>query len=141
MQPCEVGSAHVSKVSRVAGMATEWLHQQRDPCLVLHNQVQHDLVEVGAMIPAVAPRAVKDMGVGRLGTVVAAVDVETRAVQVRKPRRSLQSLGGGDRHKTVELCHTISIERIQGAPQRVIIEMLGVDPRGHERVRRFVLKK
>jgi hypothetical protein len=141
MPPCEVGSAQVSKVIRVAGMATEWWHQQRDPCLVLHNPVQPDLVEVGALIPAVAPRDVKDMGVGRLGTVVAAVDGETRAVQGRKPRRSLQSLGGGDRHKTVELCHPIFIARIQGAPQRVIMEMRGVAPRGHERVRRCVLKK
>jgi hypothetical protein len=81
-----VGGDHVSEVMDVAGMATEWLHQQRDSRLVLHKHIQHDLVEVGAMIPAIASRDVYDMGIGLLGTIVAAINVETRAVQMRQSR-------------------------------------------------------
>jgi hypothetical protein len=50
-------------------------------------------------------------------------------------------LDGGDRHETGEFDHTIVIERIQGAPQRVSIEMRSFDLRGDEPVRRFVLEK
>jgi len=38
------------------------------------------------MISVVAPRDVNDMRVGLLSTIVAAIDVETGAVQMRKPR-------------------------------------------------------
>jgi len=43
------------------------------------------------MIPAVVPCNMDDMGIGFLGTVVAAINMETRAVQMRKPRRGCSS--------------------------------------------------
>jgi hypothetical protein len=52
-----------------------------------------------------------------------------------------QAFGGGDRNEAVEFRNAIVIERVQGTPQRIIIEMLGFDLRGDEPVRRFVLKK
>jgi hypothetical protein len=73
-------------VTRVAGMATERFHQQRDPCLVLHHQLQPHVVAIGAMISAVAPCEMHAGRVGLLGTVVVAIDVEPRAVQMREPR-------------------------------------------------------
>jgi hypothetical protein len=141
LQLGDVGGDHVSNGRRLAGMATEWWHQQREPGLVLHHQVQHDLVEVGALSPAVAPRDLPDMGVGLLGTVVAAVDVETRAVQMRKPRGSPQAWRGGDRHKPGAFGHTRALERLQGTSQRVILARRGFNPRGDEPVRRCGLKK
>jgi hypothetical protein len=83
---CDVLSDDVSEVAGIAGIADERFHEHRDPGLVLDKQVQHDLLEVGTMILAVAPGDVNDLCHRFLGTVVTAIDVESRTVQMRKPR-------------------------------------------------------
>ena len=47
-------------------IATQRLHEHRDPGLVLHDQLQHHLVEVGAMIPTIAMGDVHDLFVRSL---------------------------------------------------------------------------
>lgn len=74
----------LSEVARVAGITTERLHQHWDASLVLPNHVEHHLVEIGPMIPVVAPGNMNDMLVGVLRTVVARIDMEARAIQMRK---------------------------------------------------------
>jgi hypothetical protein len=105
----------VPEVTRGAGMATERLHQQRDAGLMCHDQVPHDVIAVGPMVTAVAAGEVKDTRLRLLGTIVAALDVETRAVQMCKGRRASQAFGGGDRHQAVECCHARVVERIRRA--------------------------
>ena len=50
------------KVARITAIATERFHQQRNASLMFHHQVQHDLVEVRAMIAAIAAGDVNDVG-------------------------------------------------------------------------------
>ena len=125
----------------VAAMATEGAHQQGNPRLVLDNEVQHDLVEVWAMITAVATRDVHHLGLRLLSTVVAAIDVEAGAIEMGKSWCQPEALRRRRRNETGEFRDTIIIEQLQGASQRVIMEMLGLDPRGDEALRRFILKK
>jgi hypothetical protein len=51
-------------------IATQGLHQHRDTGLVLHDQLQHHLIEVRAMIPALALGEVHDLCVRGLITVL-----------------------------------------------------------------------
>ena len=125
----------------VTAIATEGLHEQRNASLVLHNEVKHHLVEVWAMIAAVAPGNVNHLRVRLLSTVVAAIDMETGAIEMGKHRGKPEAWRRRGRNKTVECRDAIVIEHIQGAAQRVLMEMLGRDPRGNEALRRFILKK
>ena len=63
-------------------IATQGLHQHRDTGLVLHDQLQHHLVEVRAMIPTIALGDVHDLFVRRLRAVIAAIDMETRRIEM-----------------------------------------------------------
>jgi hypothetical protein len=91
------------------------------------------------MVAAVAACDVNDPRVGLLSTVVAAINVETRAVQMHQPRAKPQALGGGGRDEAVKCRDPRVIERIQGAPQRSVVEMLGLNPRGAEPGRRCIV--
>jgi hypothetical protein len=82
-----------------------------------------------------------DVRVGLLSAVVPPIDVETGAVQMGKGRREAQALRSGGRNETVEGCHTIVIERIQGPPSRILIEVGGFNARCHKPVGRLVVKK
>src|SRR5439155_18423918 len=53
---------------------TERLHQDVNARLMLHNQFQHDLVEVRPMIPAVPSGDVHDLVLGLLVAIVAPID-------------------------------------------------------------------
>src|SRR5512132_773706 len=131
----------LTKVLHVTAIAAEGLHEQRNTSLVLHNEVQHDLVEVWTMIAAVATRDVNHLCIRLLSTVVAAIDMETGAIEMGKGRCQPEALCGRGGNETVEFRDPIVIEPIQGASQRVIMKMLGINPRGDETLRRFVLKK
>ena len=48
----------------IAAIATERFHQDRDPGLVLHHQLQHHLVQVGPMVPTIAMGNMHDLVVG-----------------------------------------------------------------------------
>src|SRR5215813_5175106 len=104
------------EVARITGIATERLHQQRDASLMLHHQVQHDLIEIRAMIPAIAASNVNDVGVRLLPTIVAAIDVKAGAIEMGKGRGQPQTLGSRGGNETTEFRHPILIQRIQGAP-------------------------
>ena len=52
-----------------------------------------------------------------------------------------QTRGGGGRNEAVECRHAIVVERIQGTPERVIVEMTGLNGRGNEPREQFILKK
>ena len=125
----------------VTAMATEGLHEQRHASLVLHHEVTPHLVEVWAMIAAVAPGQVNHRRVRLLSTVVAAIDRETGALEMGTHRGKPEAWRRRGRQKTVECRDAIVIEHLQGAAQRVILEMLGRDPRGDEARRRFMLQK
>jgi hypothetical protein len=93
-------------------MATEGLHQDRNASLVLDHQLQHHLIQVRPMIPAVAAGEVNTLRLGLLLTVITAVDVNARAIERHKGRGSSQTFRRGGGHETVEFRHSIVIEGV-----------------------------
>jgi hypothetical protein len=83
------------------------------------------LVEVRAMIAAITLGDVHDVFQGRSVTIIAAIDMEARRVEMHIRRTQSQTLGGRGRNETVEFGHSIGIERIQGPTEGVIIELVG----------------
>ena len=114
---------------------------QRDTSLVLDDQLQHHLVQVRPMIPTIAVGNVHDLVVGGLIAVITAINMEAGAIEVCEGGGKAQALGGGGRNEAVECRHAIVVERIQGTPERVIVEMTGLNGRGNEPRERFILKE
>jgi hypothetical protein len=44
----------VAKLLAITAIATEGLHQQRDTSLMLHDEIQHDLIEIRPVVAAIA---------------------------------------------------------------------------------------
>jgi hypothetical protein len=74
----------LAKVVRVTTIPTEGLHQHGNAGVVFDYQVEHHLVEVRSLIPTVAAGDVNDVLLWLLGTVVAAIDMKTGAIEMRK---------------------------------------------------------
>jgi hypothetical protein len=65
------------------------------------------------------------MCLGLLVAVVATIDMKARSVEVHISRPQAQTLAGAHRHETVEFCHPIGIEGIQGTTECLIVELFG----------------
>jgi len=115
----------VAKRFPITAIATERLHQHGNARLVLDNQLQHDLVEVRAMIATITFRDVHDVLRGRLITVIAPINMKARTVEVRIARTQSQPLCGSRCNEAVEFGDSISVERIQGTTKGVIVELFG----------------
>ena len=111
----------LAEVCRITAITTEGLQQHGNAGLVLHNEVEHDVVHVRAMIPAVAPRDVDNLLVGRRRAVRTAVDMETGTIEMSKSRREPSPLRRRGGNQTVEGGDAKVIERIEGTPQGVIV--------------------
>jgi hypothetical protein len=108
---------------------------------MLHDQFQHDLVEVGAMIPTRAWRDVHDLFVRRLIAVIPAIDMETRRIEMAERGRQPQAPGRRGGNEAVECRHPRLVQCIESAPERVIIEMAGLNTWGNEAREGFILEK
>jgi hypothetical protein len=115
-----------------ATIATQGLHQHRDTRLVLYHQLQHDLIEVGAMIATITVGEVHDLFVRNLLAVITAIDMETRRIEMPERGRQPQTPGRRGGNEAVEFRHPSLIQRIEGAPEGVIIEMTGLNAWGNE---------
>jgi hypothetical protein len=78
-------------------------------------------MEVGPVIPTIAARAVHDVFVGGVVAVLAAIDMEARAIERRQARRTAQPLGRRGRHAPLEGRNVIRIERISRPTKGIII--------------------
>src|SRR4030095_11948648 len=105
------------------------------------DQLQHDLVEVGAMIPTIALGDVHDVFVRRLIAVIPAIDMETRRIEMAASARQPQPRGRRGGNEAVEFRHPKGVECIEGAPEGVIIEMAGLNAGGNEARDRLILEK
>jgi hypothetical protein len=121
-------------------MATERL-QQRDASLMLHPQVQPDVVEVRAVISALAAGDVTDVGVRLLPTKVAAIDVNAGAIEMDNGRGQPQTSDRRGGNETIECGHPILIQCIPGAPESISLEVVGVDLWRQEPVRGIGVQK
>lgn len=83
----------LTEVVRVTPIPTEGLHQHGNASLVFDKQVEHHLLEVRALIPTVAAGNVHDMLIGLLMAVVAAIDMQARAIKVSNSRSAVCSTG------------------------------------------------
>ena len=97
-----MGANHLAKVVGITAVATEWFHQHGDTRLMLHNQRSHDLVEVRAMIPAIAAGDVHDLFHGLFVAIVAPIDMKARALEMGKTGRKAQGLGSRRGQQAVE---------------------------------------
>src|SRR2546429_8889668 len=122
----------LANVSRITTVATKRWHQDGNAGLVLDNQVEHHLVQVGSMISAVTAGAVNDLCLGRLVALVAAIDMEAGAIQMGEAGAKPSAPRSRGCNKTVEFRDAIGIERIQSPAQRVIIQMPGFDAGGQK---------
>jgi hypothetical protein len=117
----------LAEVVRVTTIATEGLHQHGDIGLVFDYQVQHDLVKVRALSPTVAVGDMNDVLLRLLVTILAAINMEARAIEVGKAGRQSQALGSGRGNEAGEFGHPNFVEHIQGSSERVIVEMTGLN--------------
>jgi hypothetical protein len=136
-----VGLDHLAKRLWITAITTERLHQHGNAGLVLDDQLQHDLVEVGTMISTIALGDVHDLLRRWLVTVIAPIDMKARAVEVHIGWTQVQTLGGSRRDETVEFGHPRVIEGIQGATERIIVELVGSDAGRNEALGGLILKE
>ena len=84
------------------------------------------------MIPTIAVGNVHDLFGGGLIAVIAAVDMETRCIEMAERGCQPQTLGRCGRNEAIECRHPKGIERIQSTAERVIIEMARLNAWGNE---------
>ena len=84
------------------------------------------------MLSAVAAGEVKTLRLGLLRTVITAVDVTARALEMPTGRGSSQTFRRGGGHEAVEGRHPTVIEGVQGQTARSIIELGGDHAGRHE---------
>jgi hypothetical protein len=77
---------------RLTAIAVQRFHAHGNPGLMLDNPCQHDLIEVGPVIPTIAACHVHDWCVGDAVAVIAAIDMAAGAIERRtrglRPKRS-----------------------------------------------------
>src|SRR5262245_45497334 len=100
------------EVGRITAIPTEGLHQHGNASLVFDHQIEHHLVQVWPLIPTVAAGDVNDVLIRLLVTVVAAIDMKTRTIEMGKARRQAQARGSGRGNEAVELRDASRIEGI-----------------------------
>jgi hypothetical protein len=125
----------------IVTIAPQGFHQHGDTGLVLHDQLQHPLVEVGAMVPPIALGDVHDLFVRSLSAVIPAINMETRRIEMAERGRQPQTLGRRGGNEAVECSQPSRVQRIEGASEGIIIEMTGLNTWGNEARDRLVLEK
>ena len=88
----QYGPDDCTEVLPIAGIATERLHEHGNTRLVLDHQLQHDLVEVGPMIPAIPLGDVHDVLSGLRIAVIAPIDMKARRIEMGIGRTQSQPL-------------------------------------------------
>jgi hypothetical protein len=88
---------------------------------VLDHQVQQHVVEVQAMLPAVALGAREDLFVGLLVTRVTTIPREAGTIEMGQRGRPPETLRCGRGHEAVEGGDPIGIERLESPPQRLVM--------------------
>ena len=109
----------------IVALAAEGFHEHGNPCLLLDYQLQHDLIEVRAMVATLPLGDVHDVLRGPFVAVRTTINMKARTVEVQRGGTEAQTLGGGRRNETVECCHPVGLEDIQGTTERIIVELLG----------------
>ena len=97
-----VVTADLTEHFAITPIATQGLHQQRDTGLMLHDQCQHHVVEGRAMIPTLAWGHGHDLFVGGRIAVRAAIDMDTRRIEMGERWRQPQTRGRRGGNEAIE---------------------------------------
>jgi hypothetical protein len=126
----------------VVDVAARRRHQQGDARLAFAHQVQHHLVQVGAVVAAVALADVDHARRRRpVAAVVLAVDMEAGRVQVAARAGQAQLLHRAGCQQEVKRLHAEPKNGVQGAPQRVVVQHLRRDARPQQPPHRLAPEK
>ena len=136
-----VGTNDVATHGAIMPLATPGLQQPRDTSLGLHAQLHHDVVEGGAMSPTRAGRDVHALFLRRLSAVIPAIARETRRIEMAARGRQPQAPGRRGGNEAGECRPPRRGQRIERAPERVIMEMAGLHAWGNEARERRSLAK
>jgi hypothetical protein len=127
---------------RLTAMAAQRFHAPGTPGLRLDQQGSHHVMEVGPRIPTLAARAGHDRCVGGMLAVVAALAMQTGAIERRNARGKAPPLGRRGRHAPVACGAALRLARLSSPAEGLIIAMLGFDPPGCQESRsRLVLEQ
>jgi hypothetical protein len=138
---CHVVPADLPAHCAITTLATPGLQPQRETGLRLHDPCQPPLVEVRAMSPPLAVGHVDDLFVGGRLAVRAAIDMATCRIERGERGCQPQTRGRRSGNEAVEGCQSRRVQRIQGAPEGVLIEMTGWHAGRNEASEGFILDK
>ena len=124
----------------VAALTPAGGHAPGTPGLRCHEAVAPDVVEVRALVAAVATGEGHALRLRGLSPVVATLARAAGALARGDRRRPPAARRRGGRHQTVARRDASVIAHLQGPSARVLRERLGLHPRGDEARRRGVLK-
>ena len=93
------------------------------------------------MVPTIAMGDVHDLFVRRLRAIIPAIDMKTRRIEMAEHARQPQTRSRRSGNEAVEFRHSKVVKCIQGAPERVIIEMVRLNAWGNEARERLILEK
>ena len=93
--------------------------------MLRHHQLQHDGVEVRALVPAVPSGKMNDPFLRLLVAIVAPIAMNARAIEMGTAGRQAQGLGSRRGQQAVECRHPGRIKRVSGPPEGRIVELVG----------------
>ena len=135
-----VGGGCLAEVVRVTTIAIEGLHQHGNTawCSTIKSSITW--LRSGRW-SHVAAGDVNDMLPRLLITVIAAIDMEARTVEMGERGCQAQTLGRRGGNEAVEFGHANGVRRIESSPERVIVEMARLNAGGNEARERLLWKK
>src|SRR5688500_15065626 len=95
----------------------------------------------GRVVTAIARSETHDPLRGRLLAVVAPIDMKARRVEMAIGGGPSETVGRAGRNQAVEFGDAIAVERIKGAAQGIIVELLGGHARRNESVGGLILEE
>jgi hypothetical protein len=125
----------------IAAMATERWPEHGHTGLVRDHQLQHDVVQVGTMIAAIAPGDRDHLLVRLLGAVKMAIHMATGAIEMGQAGRKAQTPGRSRSHEAVKFGHALGIKGIQGPTEGIIVELFGSHAGRNQSEGRLLLEK
>ena len=137
----EVGLDRIAETDLIAAVAVERVHQQGNSGLPFHDQLQHHLIQIRAVVTAVAAGDLHH-AVFRLGfTVVLAVSVKTGGIQMAEATDQTQPLDRLDGQHRIQFIHAVLVQLIQMPAQHIVVEVLRLNPWAQQPVQRFALEE
>lgn len=138
LEAAQVAINRLAKGAVIVAVATERLQVHRQAGLILTDQLQDHLIELWPMVTAVSPHQLQPAGLFAIGAVIGAIDV--KAGDIKMHRRGLEPQLGDHLlgHHLIKRRHIGRKQRIQTAPEHIIIKVIGAEPGADQSLDRLV---